>query len=189
MSGRVVDPQYVFGYGSLLELRDRREARASAATTFLTGYTRLWNVAMDNSVDLPGYKYYVDPRSGARPSVFVTFLNIEPAPGGRVNGTLLKVTPADLVELDARERNYARIDLTAAVMGDVDGTVWSYVGTPAGRARFAAGLTEARAVIQQQYHDHVHRQFATIDGDGLVEFERLTMPPPCRLVDLRRIDL
>ena len=30
---------------------------------------------MDNSVDLPGYKYYVTP-DGERPPVFVTFLNL-----------------------------------------------------------------------------------------------------------------
>ena len=35
---------------------------------------------MDNSVDLPGYKHYVDP-DGARPDVKVTFLNLVEAAG------------------------------------------------------------------------------------------------------------
>lgn len=189
MTGTARDAHYVFGYGSLLELRDPREERGGEALTEIVGYARGWSVAMDNSVDLPGYKYYVDPRTGARPAVFVTFLNIEPAAGSRVNGTLIRAAPEDLARLDARERNYARADVSAAVLGAIEGTVWAYIGTPAARARFASGFRSARAVIQQRYHDRVRREFAAVARDGLAEFERLTRPPQCPIVALRRVDL
>jgi Gamma-glutamyl cyclotransferase, AIG2-like len=189
MLGLAPRRQYVFGYGSLLELRDRGPGWPAARFAELTDHRRLWNVAMDNAVDLPGYKHYVSPLTGLRPAVFVTFLNIVPAPGCRVNGTLIEVSEVDLVSLDARERNYARVDVTAAVDDPPDGTVWSYVGTPAGLARFAAGQSADRAVVVSDYLDHVRSGFAALAADGLREFDRLTSPPPCPVVDLRRVDV
>ena len=47
---------------------------------------------MDNRRTIPGYKYYVDPDTGERPPVHVTFLNIYPAAEGRVNGIAFPVT-------------------------------------------------------------------------------------------------
>jgi cation transport regulator ChaC len=179
---------YVFGYGSLLELRDRHADRSTPCTAVLIGYRRLWNVAMDNTVDLPGYKHYIDPVTRTRPDVFVTFLNIEPTPGTRVNGSLIEVSSDELAALDARERNYARIDVSAALAAGVDGTVWSYSGTTGGIDRFALGMRTGRAVIQRDYHDLVRRQFAALGPDGLRDFERLTGSPPCPIVDLRRVE-
>ena len=74
--------QFVFGYASLVEhLPDGFAAD-------LKGHRRVWAVAMDNSRDLPGYKYYVDRHSGARPAVHVTFLDLEPDPATAVNGVV-----------------------------------------------------------------------------------------------------
>jgi cation transport regulator ChaC len=188
--GQEPDAQWVFGYGSLVGLRDRGPGRPRPGAARLTGYRRRWNVAMDNTVDLPGYKHYVCRRTGVRPAVFVTFLNIEPAPSGEVNGILIDVSAVDLVELDARERNYARVDVSAGVAGRARGTVWAYVGTPAAGARFAAGLRAGRAVVGRDYYDLVRSQFAALDGDGagLAEFDRLTPSPACPVVELRRVD-
>jgi hypothetical protein len=87
---------------------------------------------MDNSVDLPGYKYYVDAEGG-RPDVKVTFVNIEP--GGSVVGVVL-----DLAEPpDLRERNYER--------REVEPGLWAYVGTAEARARF----DEGPSVISREY--------------------------------------
>src|SRR3954452_9313466 len=85
-ASRAVD-QFVFGYGSLVEALD-----AGGRAAHLDGYRRRWQVAMDNSRDLPGYKYYVDPRTGERPRVFVAFLDLAPDPRARVNGVLFPAT-------------------------------------------------------------------------------------------------
>ena len=179
------DRQHVFGYGSLLE---RRDAGSTFEICRITGHRRVWNVAMDNTVDLPGYKHYVDPRTRHRPAVFVAFLNIQPAPGGLVNGVLIDVSDADLAVLDARERNYARIDVSAALTVGVPGRVWAYAGRPEAIERCRTGLRTGRAVIQERYYEHVRRQFAGLHAHGLEEFERLTAPPPCPIVDLCRVD-
>src|SRR3954464_4477383 len=95
-------PDFVFAYGSLLD-----EARGRPCT--LTGWRRGWGVAMDNRRTLPGYRYFLDRETGDRPPVFVTFLDIREQPGAHVHGIAF---PADLVALDARERNYTRVDVT-----------------------------------------------------------------------------
>jgi hypothetical protein len=89
---------------------------------------------MDNSVDLPGYKYYVDER-GERPDVKVTFVNIEPADAS-VDGVVIQ---ADLDALDIRERNYER--------REVEPGLWAYVGTDEARARFEEGPS----VVSREY--------------------------------------
>ncbi|HWH12415.1 MAG TPA: gamma-glutamylcyclotransferase family protein [Solirubrobacteraceae bacterium] len=144
---------------------------------------------MDNSVEIPGYKYYVDPLTGSRPDVFVAFLNIAASPGGRVNGRLTEVSPGELAELDRRERNYARVDVTDGMAGAVGGTVWSYVGTREARDRFTRGLGTGRVVVQEDYYEQVRRAFADAAPDGLADFERLTAPPSCPIIGLRRVDL
>src|SRR3712207_7042258 len=50
---------WVFGYASLVDRPGAHEAE-------LRGFHRRWNAAMDNSVDLPGYKHYLDPGDGSR---------------------------------------------------------------------------------------------------------------------------
>ena len=90
---------------------------------------------MDNSVDLPGYKYYVDA-DGERPHVKVTFVNIVEAPGESVTGVVID---ADLDALDLRERNYER--------REVEPGLWAYVGTAEARARFEEGPS----VISSEY--------------------------------------
>ena len=92
----------VFGYGSLVAL-------PGAVRSELGGHRRLWGVAMDNAVDIPGYKRYLAP-DGSRPDVCVAFLDIEPDACGSVIGACFAV--ADLAALDCREHNYERVDVT-----------------------------------------------------------------------------
>src|SRR3954467_12850461 len=102
-------PEYVFGYGSLVEALE-----AGGAPAELRGYRRRWAVAMDNTRDLPGYKYYVDPETGERPAVYVTYVDLVKDPYSAVNGVVFEAR--DLAALDARERNYERREVT----GDID---------------------------------------------------------------------
>ena len=167
---------FVFGYGSLL----RRDGGIACR---LLGHRRAWNVAMDNRRTIPGYKYFVDAETGERPAVRVAFLNVYPAPGGHVNGLAFPVTLEALAELDRRERNYDRIDVTRQLDAELGGTVWTYLGTEAARERFEAGP----AVVAQDYFDAVRDSFAT--ARGLEAFDRSTDPLSVPLRRLTRVDV
>ena len=138
---------------------------------------------MDNRQTIPGYKYYVDPDTGERPPVHVTFLNIYPAAEGRVNGIAFPVTAEALDRLDRRERNYDRIDVTRLLDVDPGGTVWTYLGSEAARERFEAGTP----VVSQDYFDAIRDDFAAVGG--LDEFDRSTDRLTVPLRGLTRVDL
>jgi gamma-glutamylcyclotransferase (GGCT)/AIG2-like uncharacterized protein YtfP len=180
--------QYVFAYGSLV--RDLADGdRLARRAAHLRDHRRAWNVAMDNSISLPGYKYYLDVGDSSRPEVFVTFLNLVPAPGHRVNGILVPVSAGELVELDRRERNYARREVTASIEQAAGGRVWSYFGKPEACRRFAAGRRAARAVVDESYLERVRTGFEALSDDALTEFELSTDPHGCRTQKLLRVDL
>jgi cation transport regulator ChaC len=153
---------YVFAYGSLMP--------DGGMPARLLGYRRAWNVAMDNRETIPGYKYYLD-EAGGRPEVFVTFLNL--VPGGEADGVVFAVD--DLGALDARERNYARVDVSASL--SVTGPVFAYVGLDEAIARFEAARRGGRAVVARAYLEEVQAGFPDVD------------PPPVPVLDLTRVDL
>jgi hypothetical protein len=150
----------VFGYGSLVA--------DHAVPCELRGFRRYWGVAMDNRVDIPGYKHFEDG-DGHRPPVYVCFLDLRPDPGSTVHGAAIEVE--DLSVLDARERNYQRVE--------VERDLYTYVGSPEGRARRDRGLQEGSARISRQYADAVAASFAAL---GLL-YE--ADPDPCPRADLR----
>jgi hypothetical protein len=155
---------YVFGYGSLVAAAGGvagldRERRPRGFVADLPGYRRHWGVAMDNSRAQAGYKRYRDP-DGRIPAVFVAFLDIAPDPGGVVNGVCRPVDAAALQALDARERNYERVEVSATLR--CPGPVWTYVGSAAGRARLAAGATNGAAVVQDEYLAAVRTGFQAL---------------------------
>jgi cation transport regulator ChaC len=184
---------YVFGYGSLLERWRRREvagnSREGPRLATLRRYRRTWNVAMDNRQTIPGYKYYVDAASGERHDWFVTFLNVVPDPGSEVNGVLFAVTEEGLAELDERERNYERVEISADLAPSLDRRAWVYTGSAAAVGRFAVGERSDRAVISRAYYQRVLDDFSAIGPGALTAFEQLTDPPPCQVLDLRRVDV
>jgi gamma-glutamylcyclotransferase (GGCT)/AIG2-like uncharacterized protein YtfP len=149
--------QFVFGYGSLAAGCGGRLAR-------LEGHRRVWGVAMDNRVAIPGYKAYQRPGRGARPAVYVAFLDLVVDPDSATTGVLLTVDGAALSALDARERNYERVDVTAAVPG-AEGTVWAYRGSAAGRARLRLGVLRGSAVVHRGYLEAVRAGFAALGID------------------------
>lgn len=182
----------MFGYGSLLERWRQPEAEADEITpgpARLRGYRRTWNVAMDNTRTIPGYKYYVDRSNGDRPDWYVTFLNVVPDPAASVNGVVFPVSDSLLAELDRRERNYARVEVSAGLSPVVSGRAWVYTGSEAAVRRFEAGRLAGRAVICRDYYQRVLDDFSGLGAEAEEAFRQLTDPPPCPVVDLRRIDL
>jgi hypothetical protein len=138
------------------------------------GLRRQWGVAMDNRVDLPGYKFFVRDGTGERHEGHVAFLDLVEEPGAALNGVLFEVSEGELADLDDRERNYSRADVTAHVI-DPPGPVIAYVGTEEGRARFAAGVAAGDLVASDAYIEQVGGASAP--------------PLPCPVARLNRIDL
>ena len=167
--------QFVFGYGSLAAGFAGRRAR-------LRGHRRIWGVAMDNAVAIPGYKVYRRRDDGTRPAVAVAFLDIAEDPAATVDGLLITADDVALRALDERERNYDRVDVTAAVP-EAPGTVWAYRGSGAGRARLRDGLRRGRAVVAADYVAGVRAGFDARGIDAGVDLEALP------LMDLERVDL
>ena len=172
--------EYVFGYGSLV-------GAADGYVTELAGHERHWGVAMDNTRDLEGYKYYLAP-DDSRPSVFVAFLDVAPAAGASVNGVCTPVDPRRLAGLDARERNYERVEVTPLV-ADARGRTWAYVGSAAGRERFARGRAATTCVVAEDYLRRVADAFRAL---GATQYRRAAAsldPGGLPVRPLRRVDL
>jgi cation transport regulator ChaC len=136
----------VFGYGSL-------PAEEGGIPCRLRDHRRGWDVAMDNREVVPGYKVYVDPDSGERPPVHVAYLSITPERGEHVDGYAFPVNDEELAELDERERNYDRRDVSEHC--EVEGRVWAYVGSAAGRRRLDDGRRRGTAVVSRGYLEKV----------------------------------
>ena len=147
---------------------------------------------MDNRLSIPGYKRYLDHRGDA-PLVDVAFLDLHEAPSGgtAVNGVCVPVSPEELAELDARERNYARVEVTARVAGELpgDATIWTYLGLPAARQRAAGARAAGTLVLQRDYRDLVERGFAALGHAELEQYRASTAAPDCADLELTRIDL
>ena len=143
---------------------------------------------MDNRLDLPGYKYYRRP-DGSRPAVQVAFADIIPEPGGpSVNGVCAPVEPAALAALDARERNYDRIDVTDR-LEDPPGRTWAYTGSIAGRARLARGMALRTAVVARGYLALVEAGFRALGAEEWAAFRDSSALDSLPVHDLERVDL
>jgi len=148
-------PAFVFGYGSLLD-------GATGTPCRLAGWRRRFGVAMDNRRTIPGYKYFLDARTGARPELFVAFLDVVPEPGASVQGIAAEFDAARLAALDDRERNYERREVTDLVDADHGARVWAYVGSAAGRLRLARGRRRGTAVVSHGYLEKVRSALGTV---------------------------
>lgn len=190
---------YIFGYGSLVDLErlrvflGRERLRdGDACYAALRGYRRAWNVAMDNRLDLPGYKYYVDAQTGQRPAGYVVFLNIYPAAESSIAGVLFGVTPAELQQVDQRERNYERVEI-AAHLDCTDcpagGRVWVYQGLPEAQQRYQQGVRRGEAMISQQYAQQVQASYQAAGAALAANYAATTDPPLHPLRALRVVSL
>lgn len=175
---------FVFGYGSLA-----RDLLADAEVARLRHHRRVFGVAADNSKAIPGYKRYRQQGDSVYPDVYVAFLDIVEAPDSAVNGVLARVGPGALADLDRRERNYDRIDVTAAIDNPPDGRVWAYAGSADGRARLQTGVAAGTAVVQRGYLDHVHDGFRRLGTAEYEQFVATTDLDSLPLADLERVDL
>jgi cation transport regulator ChaC len=167
---------HVFGYGSLLQ-------GGAGTPCRLAGHRRRLGVAMDNRRTVPGYKYYLDAATGGRPAVCVAFWDLVPDPASSVLGIAFAVADGDLEALDARERNYRRVEVSGRLDADLGGPVWAYLGLASSRERYARAARDGRAVVARAYLEGVRSGFAAA---GLA-FEADPVEIP--VIDLTRVDV
>ena len=181
----------VFGYGSLVHVQNlerylgrKLQPDIDYKICSLKNYQRCWNVAMDNKVDLPNYKYYRDSRTNERINAFVTFLNIRPHASKDILGILFRVTDAELVNLDLRERNYRRTNITKQLEIQIQGNAWTYIGLPAAEQRYKTGLAQNKAVIAQTYFNSVKDAYFALGDEEFANYIVTTDKPLASIMDL-----
>lgn len=177
---------WIAGYGSLAA-----EAPHDSPLVAVRGLRRDWGVALDNAVDVPGYKHYVLP-DGTRPSCHVAFLDAVEADASTatVDAILYPVADAPALEvLDRRERNYRRVDVRDRVVDPpVGGPLWLYVGLPEGRERAATARVDGSLRVSRRYAQRCAAAFARRGEDVRARYHATTESCAALLADLRRID-
>jgi dephospho-CoA kinase len=139
---------------------------------------------MNNWEAEEGEKHFVDPVSGLKPKLAVAYLDLEEVDGEAVNGLAIPVDAARLRELDARELNYERIEVSSAFEPAIAHTVFAYRGSEAARERRRIGADGGEVYVSRQYAERVERAFAALGPAQLDEYERTTEPLPFSLREL-----
>ena len=142
---------FVFGYGSLLNSQSASRTLGDAealtyANAVLAGYELAWNAGL-----VTGAAEGVDGIAVA--------LGLEESPEGRCEGSVIAITRDDLVRLDNREINYARVDVTETITWEgapEHRTVVTYVPL----ADSVAGSRSPEAFVSQAYASSVADGYA-----------------------------
>jgi hypothetical protein len=170
---------YVFGYGSLVAIRNELTLAGRAWAPVpgcLRDYRRYWGAAMNNWEATPSQKHFLDPDSGEQPRIRVAYLDIEPEPGRTVNGLAVPVDRRRLSEIDQREMNYLRIDVSEAFEPALPQPVFAYRATEEARERCRRHQPDAEVFVSSDYMAAVRRAFGELGEGALEEFERTTEP-------------
>jgi hypothetical protein len=179
MPERAVD--YVFGYGSLVSMSepvsvDGLTCHPQAGR--LDGFHRTWGAAMNNWEATELEKHFIDPTTGEKPRIRVAYLDIEERPGSAVNGLAIPVDARRLAELDVREVNYVRVDVTPRFEPPLGGRVFAYAGTAEARERAHPGRAGPAIYVSRDYVVAIRGAFAAMGGEALAEYDRTTDPLP-----------
>ena len=185
---------WVFGYGSLVSpesLGGTLGRMPSRGIDFVPaevqGWSRRWNYGIALR---PGA--VTGPESDGLTAVVA--LGLITSPEEWMNGILALVSPDELDRLDARERNYDRVDVTEQVRvlhdsvrpRDIHQAV-VYVPRKDAISVYEHARTERSAAIERRYWDLVDNAFALL-GPGQAERYRDTTPPPdVPILDITRV--
>lgn len=170
---------YVFGYGSLVCPDDIAVTLGRAVEVVYPatqqGWIRDWSVVVDNRLSRP--RYYQLAEDGSTPN-YVVALNVRrpyaEESATNPNGVLFEVSSADLVKLDTRECDYARVDVTEDIVGAPDGAVvYTYTGLP---EHLLQSHSEGVAIVPQSYANLVANGFTKLGADMYAQYVRSTQP-------------
>jgi dephospho-CoA kinase len=151
----------------------RSVAADQCAVAHLDGYGRRWNYG---SLHLRGDWRHdgVDVVQG-----LVVSLGLEAADSESCNGVIVSVSADELAQLDWRERDYERTDVTdqISVAGErPSGRVVTYVPRASAIERYEAARDNRRAGIRQSYWELVSAAFRDLGGDHHDRY--VTTPAP-----------
>lgn len=170
---------WVFGYGSLVSPTSlastigRQVAPPGVGAAHLDGYGRRWNYG---SLHLRG-DWHLDGVSVVQG--LVVSLGLIEAEDESCNGVIVRVTAEELAQLDWRERDYERTDITDRVRAETafpGGQVVTYVPRPSAIDRYETARDEQRAAIRQSYWELVTDAFIALGGDHASRYA--TTPAP-----------
>jgi len=142
---------FIFGYGSLINKESatktlgRRIFDEEILLCELNGYTRIWGV-----VNIVIVSNYMENKP-----VNAVFLDIRSQPGKSVNGVLMEITLDELERMDAREKNYIRIDVTNnlnTTINNRNSKVFTYVG----KSKFLA-VNYINPIVLKRYQNLVNK--------------------------------
>lgn len=170
---------YVFGYGSLVAMKDEAMLAGrpwAAVPGRLRDHRRHWGAAMNNWEATALEKHFVDPDSGEQPRIRVAYLDLDERPGSSVNGLAIPVDARRLAEFDLREGNYLRVDVSAAFEPALPRPVFVYRATEEARERCRRHDPEAEVFVSRDYVAAVRGAFAALGEGQLEEYERTTEP-------------
>jgi dephospho-CoA kinase len=168
---------WVFGYGSLVSpvslaaTIGRTIEPHDLVVTHLSGYGRRWNYG---SLHLRGDWHHdgVTVRQG-----LVVSLGLIVADDETCNGVAVRVTDDELAQLDWRERDYERTDVTDSVVADrvvsdaatadpfAGDRVVTYVPRRSAIERYETARDDRRAAIRLTYWNLVREAFGRLGGD------------------------
>lgn len=200
----------IFGYGSLVNVEHLQTYLGRSLVPGqdfifcgLRNFRRCWTAAMDNRLNTPGYKYYVEKptHSGRenhqaqenpsqnkdyRPNGFVTFLNIRPCSKTTITGIVFEVSNQELKHLDQRERNYRKLDITDMMDTSLSEQVYAYMGLEESEQRYQQGLLTKSAMISKDYYDLVYNAYESLGPQALADYLKTTDTPAIPIVELEK---
>lgn len=170
---------YVFGYGSLVTMKDQVTLGGrpwASVVGRLRDHRRYWGAAMNNWEATALEKHFVDPDTGEQPRIRVAYLDVDELPGGTVNGLAIPVDARRLAEFDVREVNYLRVDVSDIFEPALPRPVFAYRATEEARERCRRHDAESEVFVSRDYVAAVRSAFAELGEGQLEEYERTTEP-------------
>jgi cation transport regulator ChaC len=177
---------WIFGYGSLVSPASmattigRVVASHDMAVAHLDGYGRRWNYG---SMHLRGDWQH---DGSAVTQGLVVSLGLVVADPETCNGVVVRVTADELAQLDWRERDYERTDVSDLIRRDDDRPaerVMTYVPRPSAIERYEAARDRRQAGIRRSYWELVSAAFGDLGGDHLDRYQA-TPSPDVPVVDM-----
>lgn len=177
---------WIFGYGSLVSPASmattigRVVASHDVAVAHLDGYGRRWNYG---SMHLRGDWEH---DGSAVTQGLVVSLGLVVADAESCNGVVVRVSADELAQLDWRERDYERTDVSDLIRREDDRPterVMTYVPRPSAIERYETARDRRHAGIRRSYWELVNAAFGDLGGDHLDRYEA-TPPPDVPIVDM-----
>jgi len=174
-----ISSTWVFGYGSLVSPASmartigRTVDAADVTIALLHNYARRWNYGV-----LHRSGNWIDGDTSVTEGVIVA-LGLAAAERESCNGVAIRVTADELLQLDWRERNYDRTDVTDQITleRDVNVTqVVTYVPRPDAVNRYEQARDVGRAAVEQRYWDLVHSAFDDLGPSHRALFDTTLAP-------------